>query len=141
MIATIIGSALLILGAFNIFSAAVGLLRLPDLYTRTSAIGTAAGLGVAFMILGVVVVDFTWLNLLKGVLAIVAQLVTSAVGSFALARSGYLTGSSPAAITVPDELADDAVALGGASVPLGDTVPTEDTAALDAGPTDNRANA
>lgn len=122
MIATIVGSTLLILGAFIIFSAAVGLLRLPDLYTRTSAIGTAAGLGVAFMILGLVVVDFTWLNLLKGVLAVVAQLVTSAVGSFALARSGYLTGSRPAAITVPDELAEDA-------------------ASLDAGSTDDRANA
>lgn len=122
MITTIVGSTLLILGAFIIFSAAVGLLRLPDLYTRTSAIGTAAGLGVAFMILGVVVVDFTWFNLLKGVLAIVAQLVTSAVGSFALARSGYLTGSRPAAITVPDELAEDA-------------------ASLDAGSTDDRASA
>lgn len=108
MIATIAGSSLLILGAFVIFSAAVGLVRLPDLYTRTSAIGTAAGLGVAFMIIGVVVIDFSWLNLLKGVLAIVAQLVTSAIGSFALARAGYLTGSRPAPITVPDELAKDA---------------------------------
>lgn len=108
MIATIVGSAFLILGAFVIFSAAVGLLRLPDLYTRTSAIGTAAGLGVAFLIIGVVVIDFSWLNLFKGVLAVVAQLVTSAIGSFALARAGYLTGSAPAPITEPDELADDA---------------------------------
>lgn len=110
MIATIVGSVFLVLGAFVIFSAAVGLVRLPDLYTRTSAIGTAAGLGVAFMIIGVVVIDFSWLNLLKGVLAIVAQLVTSAIGSFALARAGYLTGSAPAPITVPDELASDAAA-------------------------------
>lgn len=108
MIATVIGSALLILGAIIIASAAVGLLRLPDLYTRTSAVGTAAGLGVALIVAGVVVIDFSWLNLLKGSIAIVAQLITSAVGSFALARSGYLTGSRPAPITVPDELADDA---------------------------------
>ncbi len=105
---TIVGSALLILGAFVIASAAIGLIRLPDLYTRTSAIGTAAGLGVSLIIVGVVVLDFSALNLLKGVIAIVAQLLTSAIGSFALARSGYLTGSRPVATTAPDELADSA---------------------------------
>lgn len=107
MIATVVGSAFLILGAVIIASAAVGLVKLPDLYTRTSAIGTAAGLGVALMIVGVVVIDFSWLNLLKGIIAVTAQLLTSAIGSFALARAGYLTGSRPAAITEPDELARD----------------------------------
>ncbi|MFN3706975.1 cation:proton antiporter [Microcella sp.] len=109
MIATVIGSAFLILGAVIIASAAIGLVKLPDLYTRTSAIGTAAGLGVALMIVGVVVIDFSWLSLLKGVIAVTAQLLTSAIGSFALARAGYLSGSRPAPITVPDELAHDSM--------------------------------
>jgi multicomponent Na+:H+ antiporter subunit G len=106
LVTTIAGSAFLILGAFIIASAAVGLIRLPDLYTRTSAIGTAAGLGVALIIIGVVVLDFSALNLLKGIIAIVAQLLTSAIGSYALARAGYVTGSRPVATTVPDELAN-----------------------------------
>ena len=100
-----IGSALLILGALIMLSAAVGLLRLPDVDTRTSGVGTAAGLGVALMIVGVVVIDFSVLNLIKGIIAIIAQLLTSAIGSFALARASYLTGSRPADTTVPDELA------------------------------------
>lgn len=108
LIVTMVGSALLILGAFIIASAAIGLIKLPDLYTRTSAIGTAAGLGVALIIAGVVVLDFSALNLLKGVVAIVAQILTSAIGSFALARAGYLTGSRPVATTLPDELAQTA---------------------------------
>lgn len=107
LIASIVGNALLVLGGIIIASAGIGLLRLPDLYTRTSAVGTAAGLGVAILVLGVVVLDFTWLNLLKGFLAIVAQLITSAIGSFALARAGYLSGSVPAPTTNPDELAED----------------------------------
>lgn len=115
IVVTTAGSALLILGAFIIASAAVGLIKLPDLYTRTSAIGTAAGLGVAFMIAGVVVLDFSALNLVKGLIAIAAQLVTSAVGSYALARAGYLTGSRPVGTTVPDELADSA---GSSDAPL-----------------------
>lgn len=112
LVVTITGSALLILGAFIIASAAIGLIKLPDLYTRTSAIGTAAGLGVALIIVGVVVLDFSPLNLLKGVIAIAAQLLTSSIGSFALARSGYLTGSRPVATTMPDELAAAAALTG-----------------------------
>lgn len=99
------GSAFLILGALIIASAAIGLLKLPDVYTRTSAVGTAAGLGVAFMIIGVVVLDFSLLNLIKGIIAIIAQLITSAVGSFVLARASYMTGSRPVSTTLPDELA------------------------------------
>ena len=108
ILVTVFGSALLILGAAVIASAAVGLLKLPDLYTRTSAVGTAAGLGVALIIAGVVVLDFSVLNLIKGLVAIVAQLLTSSIGSFALARAGYLTGSRPVSTTVPDELAESA---------------------------------
>lgn len=110
LIVSVVGNALLVLGGIIIASAGIGLLRLPDLYTRTSAVGTAAGLGVAILVLGVVVLDFSWLNLLKGAVAIVAQLLTSAVGSFALARAGYLSGSIPAATTSPDELAEDSTA-------------------------------
>lgn len=105
---TVVGSAFLILGALIIASAAIGLLRLPDVYTRTSAVGTAAGLGVAFMIVGVVVLDFSVLNLIKGIIAILAQLITSAVGSFVLARASYMTGSRPVITTLPDELAPKA---------------------------------
>jgi multicomponent Na+:H+ antiporter subunit G len=112
MVITVVGSALLILGAVIIFSAAIGLLTLPDVYTRVSAIGTAAGLGVALMIVGVVVLDFSALNLVKGIVAIIAQLLTSAVGSFVLARSSYMSGSQPVATTVPDELAEQAGPMG-----------------------------
>ena len=108
LVVTLVGSALLVLGSFVIASAAIGLIKLPDLYTRTSAIGTAAGLGVALIIAGVVVIDFSALNLIKGLIAIVAQVLTSAIGSFALARAGYLTGSRPVATTLPDELATSA---------------------------------
>lgn len=108
MFATVIGSAFMILGAAIIASAAIGLLKLPDVYTRTSAVGTAAGLGVALMIVGVVVLDYSALNLIKGIIAIIAQLVTSAIGSFVLARASYMTGTKPVSTTVPDELDEQA---------------------------------
>jgi multicomponent Na+:H+ antiporter subunit G len=111
MVTTVVGRVFLVRGALIIASAALGLLKLPDVYTRTSAVGTAAGLGVAFMIVGVIVFDFSALTLLKGIIAIVAQLVTSAVGSYVLARASYMTGSTPVETTVPDELAEQAGAL------------------------------
>jgi multicomponent Na+:H+ antiporter subunit G len=112
MVTTVIGSVFLIIGAVIIFGAAIGLLRLPDVYTRTSAVGTAAGLGVALMIVGVVVIDFSWLTLVKGIIAIIAQLLTSAIGSFVLARASYMTGSRPVESTVPDELSQQGVTKG-----------------------------
>jgi len=127
LIVTVVGSSLLVLGAFVIASAAVGLITLPDLYTRTSAIGTAAGLGVSLIIIGVVVFDFSALNLLKGVIAIVAQLLTSAIGSFALARAGYVTGSRPVETTTPDELAATRAAPGVAAE-LAPQPPDDDSA-------------
>lgn len=108
----VVGSALLILGAVIIASAAIGLLKLPDVYTRTSAVGTAAGLGIALMVVGVVVLDFSVLNLVKGIIAIIAQLLTSAIGSFVLARASYMTGSTPVSTTIPDELAEQASTRG-----------------------------
>jgi multicomponent Na+:H+ antiporter subunit G len=108
LVITVLGSSFLILGAAIMASAAVGLLRLPDVYTRTSAVGTAAGLGVALMIAGVLVFDFSALNLVKGVIAIIAQLITSAIGSFVLARASYISGSKPWSATMPDELAEQA---------------------------------
>jgi len=112
LVVTVLGSALLILGAAIIASAAIGLLTLPDVYTRTSAVGTAAGLGVALMILGVVVLDFSTLTLIKGIIAIIAQLLTSAIGSFVLARASYMSGTTPVDTTIPDELADQASTRG-----------------------------
>ncbi len=103
---SIFGSGFMVLGAFIIATAAIGLIKLPDVYTRTSAVGTAAGLGVSFMIIGVVIFDYSTLNLIKGIIAIIAQLITSAIGSFMLARASYMTGGKPVETTVPDELAD-----------------------------------
>ena len=105
---TIVGNAMLVVGAFIILSGAIGLIRLPDFYTRACAIAAAAGLGVALLLVGLLVLYPTVANLIKGVVAIIGQLVTSSIGGFALARAGYLTGARPASFTTPDHLADDA---------------------------------
>lgn len=98
------GLVLVFVGILTIIIAGIGVFRLPDLYLRASAVGTSAGLGVAAIVAGVLLMDFSWLNLIKAIVAIIAQLLTSAVGSMAIARSGYLNNSLPAEITHTDDL-------------------------------------
>lgn len=100
-----LGLLCILLGIGTIIVAGIGMFRLPDLYLRASAVGTSAGLGVASIVVGVLLIDFSTANLIKAILAVVAQLLTSAVGSMAIARSGYLNGSLPASVTHTDELA------------------------------------
>ncbi|MDV6011352.1 monovalent cation/H(+) antiporter subunit G [Haloechinothrix sp. LS1_15] len=102
----IAGTVLIVLGAVVFALAGVGVLRLPDLYARISAITTAAGLGIALILLGVVLHEPGALNAVKATLAIVVNLATAAVGGHALGRSGYLTGAPLATQTRYDDLAD-----------------------------------
>ncbi|WP_255546097.1 MULTISPECIES: monovalent cation/H(+) antiporter subunit G [unclassified Nesterenkonia] len=104
-IADILGLVFIFLGIATIIISAIGLFKLPDLYLRASAVGTSAGLGVASIVLGALLMDFSGLNLVKAIIAIIAQLLTSAVGSMAIARAGYLNNALPAPITHIDELA------------------------------------
>ncbi len=88
----VLGQVFLLLGAAVFVLAAIGLVTLFDPYTRTSAVATAAGVGLSFVVVGVVLLDPSVSNGVKGVLAVLLQLATSAVGGMAIARSAVLTG-------------------------------------------------
>lgn len=105
LVMQIAGGVFILVGIGTLAVGGIGLFNLPDLYLRASALGTSSGLGVASIVFGALLMDFSWLNLLKALLAIIAQLLTSAVGSMAIARAGYMRGSLPAEITHTDDLA------------------------------------
>lgn len=86
---------LLILAGVLVFSvAAVGLFKFTDTYTRISAVGTAAGLGISMLVVGVFCLMPSWQNFIKLILILFLQLATSSIGTMAIARSAYLTGST-----------------------------------------------
>ena len=87
----ITGEVLIILGALIFATAALGILRFPDAYTRISAIGTAGGIGIIFIVIGALLHQPTLPDLLKVVLIIALQLATSAIGTMTVARSTFLT--------------------------------------------------
>lgn len=105
---SVTGQVLIVLGSLVFLTAMVGLVRLPDLYTRSSAVATAAGVGVAFILVGVFFFVPGVTTAVKLVAAVLLQLVTSAVGAMAVVRSGYLIGSAVYSPTHHNELQDDA---------------------------------
>lgn len=86
----VIGNVAVVLGALVFATAALGVARFPDAYTRISAVGTAGGLGTALVLGGALLVAPTVPDVVKVGLAIVLQLITSAVGSITIARAAYL---------------------------------------------------
>lgn len=89
---SIAGQVSIVLGALILLSAGLGVLKFPDAYTRTSAVSTAAGFGVVFVVLGALLVDPSVSNTIKVAVIVPLQLLTSAVASTAIARSAYITG-------------------------------------------------
>ncbi|MFI7743424.1 cation:proton antiporter [Kocuria rhizosphaericola] len=101
---SVAGQVLIVLGSLVFLTAMVGLVRLPDLYTRSSAVATAAGVGIALILLGVFFFVPGVTTAIKLVAAVLLQLVTSSVGAMAVVRSGYLIGSAVYSPTHHNEL-------------------------------------
>jgi multicomponent Na+:H+ antiporter subunit G len=106
---SLLGQILAVAGGLIFLTAAVNLVRLPDAYTRVSALTTAAGFGLGFVTAGALLVAPTVTDTVKVVLAVLLQLATSAVAGMYLARSAYLTGTPLAEHTRYDELATSTV--------------------------------
>jgi multicomponent Na+:H+ antiporter subunit G len=103
----VLGGLLIALGVGLIAAAGLGVLRLPDAYTRMSAVTKAASLGVVLVLLGALALSPSWNNLVKVLLAVALQLVTAPVGGFAIGRASYRAGAPLTAETGYDELARD----------------------------------
>lgn len=103
-----LSGVLLVTGLLLIGLAAVGLLRLRDAYGRMNAAGKAGGLGVVCVVAGSALAVADPEAGTKAVLAIVFQLITVPVGSFAIARAAYRAATPLHASTAHDELAPQA---------------------------------
>lgn len=96
-------------GVFFIIVTAIGLFRLPDLYTRTHAASKSATLGVMSLLVGV----FLHFWLIEGhfnpriLLGILFIFITSPVGGHILTRSSYIAGVKPWKGTTHDDLKEE----------------------------------
>ncbi|HWG91090.1 MAG TPA: monovalent cation/H(+) antiporter subunit G [Candidatus Thermoplasmatota archaeon] len=100
----LVAAALAILGALFMLLASVGILRMPDLFTRMSTTSKAGTLGAGLMFLAVAVA-FPDLGVKTRALAgIFFLLLTAPVAAHMIGRAGYVAGVTLWGRTVTDEL-------------------------------------
>jgi multicomponent Na+:H+ antiporter subunit G len=98
----LIGSIFVLLGAFFHFSAGLGMLRMPDPYTRMQAGTKASTLGNALLLVGIACYHPGWG--LKLAILIYFVFMTNPVSSHALARAARRIGIPMANKAVSDAL-------------------------------------
>lgn len=104
MITTIVTSALMLFGASFMFLAALGVLRLPDIYIRMHAATKSGTLGVSGMILASAV-HFGELGVTtRAVLIVVFLYLTAPVAAHFIGRAAYRAGAPMWDGSVVDEL-------------------------------------
>ena len=92
-ILTIIGYSFLILGAVFLFLGALGLYRMPDVYTRLQAGTKASTLGAIAFMLGVGFLQPDWM--VKILIIIVFLTIANPLSSHAIARAAHKRGQKP----------------------------------------------
>jgi multicomponent Na+:H+ antiporter subunit G len=98
----ILGSLVILAGALFLFSAGLGVLRMPDSYNRIQTGTKASTLGTILVLIGMGIYHPAWIG--KLLLLIFFVLLTNPVSSHALARASHRRGVHKTSRTVVDEL-------------------------------------
>jgi multicomponent Na+:H+ antiporter subunit G len=99
----IVGYAFIIIGlAFDMFGC-IGLLRLPDVYSRLQATTKCVTLGTCSVLIGAVVIKGFSATGIKALLCLVFLLLISPVAAHALARGAHKSAVKPWRGSVCDE--------------------------------------
>lgn len=91
----IIGSITITCGLFFMVVGAIGLLRLPDFYTRLHATSKTDTLGIGLIFIGLIFFSGLTQATLKLILIIVFIFFTSPVSAHAIAKAAFKAGVKP----------------------------------------------
>lgn len=94
-ISSYIGIIFMVAGAFFIFTSALGLLRMPDFFTRLHPAGIADSLGAPLVLIGVAIENGFSLFSGKIILLILFLMITSPTACHALAHAAVISGLKP----------------------------------------------
>jgi len=101
----IIGNLFLIIGSLFLFSAGLGVLRMPDTYNRIQTGTKATTLGTIMILVGIAFLHPAWA--LKLIILIFFVMLTNPVSSHALARASHTIGIRQTEATVVDQSLDE----------------------------------
>jgi len=94
-IQSIITILLVVMGIIFMAAGSIGMLRLPDFYSRTHAVSMSDMLGIIFVILGLVIYEGFTQSSAKLILIILFIALANPVGTHALARAALKKNISP----------------------------------------------
>lgn len=104
---TVIGSALVLLGALLTAIAALGAVRMPDVLTRLHAITKAGSLGVALVVLATPMLLDEPATLPRAIAIVVFAVLTAPISAHMISRAAHFAGIALYPGTLVDELAED----------------------------------
>ena len=90
-------------GVVALLTGSIGLIRLPDLYSRTHAVGMMDTAGVGFIILGLIIHEGFTLISVKLALVGIFLFFTSPIATHAVAQVAYRSGLKPVTEDQDDE--------------------------------------
>lgn len=99
-----LAALLMVTGAVFSLLSAIGVLRLPDLYTRMHAASKAGAVGAGLVLLSLALASGDGPVILRAILGILFLLLTTPVSAHLLARAAYRAGHQPASITIINDL-------------------------------------
>ena len=105
LVCVIAGNVFLIIGSLFLFSAGLGVLRMPDTYNRIQTGTKATTLGTIMVLVGIAFLHPSWT--LKLIILIFFVMLTNPVSSHALARAAHSIGTRETETTVIDQLEPD----------------------------------
>lgn len=85
----------ILLGAFFLFIGSVGVIRLPDFFSRSHATSKSDTLGIMLIIAGMICYEGFSLNSLKLMIILIFIALTNPVASHALTRAAFKVGIKP----------------------------------------------
>ncbi|PHR25636.1 MAG: Na+/H+ antiporter subunit G [Hoeflea sp.] len=103
-IAMLASAALLVIGSFFALVASVGLLRLPDLYTRMHAASKAGTMGSCLLLIALAIHADDIGTMSRALAGVVFFLLTAPVSSHLLAKAAYAVGYRLHSSSVMDDM-------------------------------------
>ena len=91
----IVSWAAILVGSFFTLIAGIGLLRLPDFFSRVHAVGIQDTLASGLILFGLLLQTDEWLVAVKLVMVFVLVLITGPTATHALARAALHVGFKP----------------------------------------------
>lgn len=95
---------LIIIGAFFSLTAAIGLLRLPDIYSRMHAASKAGTLGSGLILIALAVFADDSATTMRALAGVVFFILTAPVSAHLLAKAAYSVGYRMTNISIIDEI-------------------------------------